>query len=95
MYMDEIKLFAKKKKPTKNKTGDTDTNRIQSQDIGMEFSIEKCAMLLMRNGKRQIMKQKQICQTKKESERSEKRKITRTWEYWKRTPLNNKIKNNK
>ena len=28
--------------------------RIYSQDIGMEFSIEKCAMLIMKSGKRQM-----------------------------------------
>ena len=28
--------------------------RIYSQDIGMEFGIEKCAMLLMKSGKRHI-----------------------------------------
>ena len=28
--------------------------RIYSQDIGMEFGIEKCAMLVMKNGKRHM-----------------------------------------
>ena len=28
--------------------------RIYSQDIGMEFSIEKCAMLAMKSGKRHM-----------------------------------------
>ena len=28
--------------------------RIYSQDIGMEFGIEKCAMLVMKSGKRHI-----------------------------------------
>ena len=31
------------------------TIRIYSQYIRMEFSIEKCAMLIMKSGKRQIM----------------------------------------
>ena len=29
--------------------------RIYSQDIGIEFGIEKCAMLVMKSGKRHIM----------------------------------------
>ena len=28
--------------------------RIYSQDIGMEFGIEKCAMLVMKSGKRHM-----------------------------------------
>ena len=46
--MDDIKLFAKKWK-------DLDTLihnvRIYSQDIGMEFGIEKYALLVMKSGK--------------------------------------------
>ena len=30
------------------------TTRIYSQDIGMEFGIEKCAVFIMRSSKRQI-----------------------------------------
>ena len=29
--------------------------RIYSDDIGMEFGIEKCAMLIMKNGKRRMI----------------------------------------
>ena len=32
-----------------------ETERIYSQDIGMEFGIEKCAMFIMKNGKREKM----------------------------------------
>ena len=48
MNMDDIKLFAKKEKEL-----DTvlQAVRIYSQDIGMEFGIEKCAMLIMKSGK--------------------------------------------
>ena len=52
MYMDEIKLFAK---------NETELNtliqavRIYSQDIGMEFGIKKCAMLVMKSGKRHLI----------------------------------------
>ena len=44
MYMDDIKLFAKKEKELETLTN---VVRIYSQDIGMEFGIEKCAMLVI------------------------------------------------
>ena len=47
MYMDNIKLFAKREKELETWLH---TVRIYSQDIGMEFSIEKCAMLIMKSG---------------------------------------------
>ena len=43
--MDDIKLFAKAKK-------ELETIRIYSQDIGMEFAIDKCSMLVMKSRKR-------------------------------------------
>ena len=49
MNMDDIKLFAKNEKELENLI---QTVRIFSQDIGMEFGIEKCAMLVMKSGKR-------------------------------------------
>ena len=51
------------------------TIRIYSQDIGMKFDIEKCAMLIMRSGKRQ----EYYYQIKKESKHCEKSKST--WKY--------------
>ena len=53
MYMDDIKLFTKNKKELETLIH---TVRIYSRDIGMEFGIfgiEKCAMLVMKSGKRQ------------------------------------------
>ena len=51
MYMDDIKLFVKNEK----KTGTVmHAVRIYSQDIGMEFGIEKFAMLVMKSGKRHM-----------------------------------------
>ena len=48
MYMDDIKLFAKNEK-------DLETSvRIYSQDIGMKFCIEKCAMVIIKSGKRHL-----------------------------------------
>ena len=51
MYMDDIKLFAKKKKELETLIH---VVRIYTQDIGMEFCIDKCAMLVMKSGKRNM-----------------------------------------
>ena len=51
MYMDDIKLFAKNVRELETLINSV---RICSQDIGMEFGIEKCAMLVMKNGKRHM-----------------------------------------
>ena len=51
MYMDDIKLFAKNEKKLETQIHAV---RIYSQDIGMEFGIEKCAMLVMKSGKRHL-----------------------------------------
>ena len=47
--MDDIKLFAKKSFLTL-----IHAVIIYSQDIGMKFSIEKCAMLIMKSGKQHM-----------------------------------------
>ena len=49
--MDDIKLFAKNEKELETLIY---TVRIYSRDIGMEFNIEKCPMLVMKSGKRQL-----------------------------------------
>ena len=51
MYMDDIKLFAKNEKELETLIHAV---RIYSQDIGMEFGIEKWAMHVMKSGKRHI-----------------------------------------
>ena len=51
MYIDDIKLFAKYEKELETLIL---ADRIYSQDIGMEFGIEKCAMLVMKSGKRHL-----------------------------------------
>ena len=51
MYMDDIKLFAKNEKEL---GALIHTVRIYSQDIRMEFGIEKCALLVMKSGKRHL-----------------------------------------
>ena len=49
MYMDDIKLFAKNVKELETLILAV---RIYSQDIGVEFGIEKYAMLVMKSGNR-------------------------------------------
>ena len=51
MYMDDIKLFAKNEKELETLIH---TVRIYSRDTGKEFGIEKCAMLVMKSGKRHL-----------------------------------------
>ena len=51
MYTGDVKLCAKNEKELENLIHAV---RIYYQDIGMEFSIEKCAMLVMKSGKRHL-----------------------------------------
>ena len=51
MYMDDIKLFAKNEKELETLIH---AFRIYSQDIGMEFGIEKIAMLVMKSSKQHM-----------------------------------------
>ena len=47
--MDDIKQFAKNKNEVKTHI---QTVRVFIQNIGMEFGIERCAMRVIKNGKR-------------------------------------------
>ena len=49
--MDDIRLFAKNEKGLETLIHAV---RIYSRDIGMEFGIEKCAMLVMKSGKQHM-----------------------------------------
>ena len=69
MYMDDVKLFAKNEKELETLIH---VVRIYSLDIVMEFGIEKCAMLVMKSDKRHLTGWN--FQTKKRSERPERRK---------------------
>ncbi len=51
MYMVDIKLFAKNEKELETLLH---AFRIYTQHIRMEFGIEKCAMLVMKSGKRHL-----------------------------------------
>ena len=57
MYMDDIKLFAKNEKELETLIH---AGRIYSQDIGMEFGIEKCAMLVMKSDKRHLIDEMEL-----------------------------------
>ena len=57
MYVDDIKIFAKNGKELENLI---QTIRIYSQDIGTEFGIEKCAMLIIKRGKRETTKASKV-----------------------------------
>ena len=60
MYIDDMKQFAKNGRELETLI---QTVRVYSQDIGMEFGSEKCAMLIMKSGKRHVTEE--IDQTKK------------------------------
>ena len=48
LFMDDLKLYSRSEKGLDSLV---QTVRVFSEDIGMEFSIEKCAMLVMQKGK--------------------------------------------
>ena len=82
MYMDDIKLFAKYEKELETLIHAV---IIYSQDIGMEFGIEKCAILIMKSGKRHMTDGMELTNQDK---RSEKRKHTNILVSWRLTPSN-------
>ena len=53
MYMDDIKLFAKNEKESVILK---QTVIIHNQDIGIEFTIERCATVRKKSEKRQLTK---------------------------------------
>ena len=57
MYIDDFKLFTKKEKKLETLIHAV---IIYSQEIGMEFGIEKCAMLLMKSSKRHMMERVEL-----------------------------------
>ena len=74
--MDDIKLFAKNENESETLK---QAMKIYSQDIGMEFGIEKFAMLITKSGKRQLTERIELSNQHK-SERQKKRKLTSSWE---------------
>ena len=84
MYIDDIKLFAKNVKELETLIHAV---RIYYQDIGMEFGREKCAMLVMKSGKRHLTDGIELPNQDKIST-FEIRKPTNTWASWSLTPSN-------
>ena len=82
MSIDEIKLFTIKEKELKTLI---QTVRIYSQDIGIEFGVEKCAMRIIKNGKRHMTEKIELQNQEKSSE---KKQLANTLEYCKRPPTN-------
>ena len=86
MYIDDIKPFDKNEKEFETLI---QTVRIYSEDIGMEFDIEKCTMLVMKIGKRHIRERVEL-QNQVVIITLVGKEPTNTWEYWKLTPSNNR-----
>ena len=80
-YMDDIKLFAKTEKELETLI---QVVRIYSQDIGMEFDIEKYAMLVKKNEKRYITEGIELLKIRTLREEEH----TNTWKDWRLIPSN-------
>ena len=84
MYMDDIKLFAKNEKELETLIHAV---RIYSQDIGMEFGIEKCTMLVMKSGKRHLIDGMELPNQDKIKTLAEN-ETYKPWASWRLTPSN-------
>ena len=84
MYMDDIKLFSKNEKEMETVIHAV---RIYNQDIGMEFGMKKCAMLVMKSDKRHTTEEWHY-QIWTRLELLEKMKPTNTWASSRLTPSN-------
>ena len=85
MYMDDIKLFAKNENELETLIYPV---RMYSPDIGMEFGIEKYAMLVMKSGKRHMTDGMELPNHDELRMLGRKRKTTNTWVSWRLTPSN-------
>ena len=83
--MNDIKLFAKNKNELETLI---QAVRIYSQDIGMEYDIEKCTILIMKNGKQDMTKGMELPNPGKIRTFRKKKKPTNTREYRKWTSSN-------
>ena len=84
MYIDDIKLFAKNEKELESVIH---TIRIYAQGIGMEFGIEKCAMLIMKSGKRHLTKGMEL-QNQDKFRTLGNNGTYKYWEFWRLTSSN-------
>ena len=75
--MDDIKLFAKNEKKKNELETLIQAVRIYSDNIRMEFAIEKYALLITKSGKRQLSEGIELSNQEK-SEHLTKRKLTNT-----------------
>ena len=87
MYLDRHQTFWKNEKELETLIH---TVRIYSRDIGMEFGIEKCAMLVMKSGKRHLTDRMELPNKDKIKTLAEN-ETTNTWASWRLT-LSNKQK---
>ena len=62
MYMNDIKLFAENQKELESLK---QAKRKYSQDIGMNFGIEKCTMLIIKSRKRHMTEGMELPNQKK------------------------------
>ena len=76
--MDDLKTYAKNRNELESMMN---TVRIFSGDIGMQFGLDKCAILLMKRGKIEARSGDMIMPNGGESERWEKTQSTGTWEF--------------
>ena len=84
MYMDVSNCLPKNEKVLETLT---QALRIYSRDIGMEFGIKKCAILIMKSRKRHITDGMELPNQEKIRTIGEK-ETYKTWENWKLTPSN-------
>ena len=83
--MGDIKIIAKNEKELEALI---QTIRIYNQNIRMEFGIEKCAMLIIKSGKREQTEGIELPKSGKKQNPLERRKTTSTRECLKLIPSN-------
>ena len=57
LYMDDLKLYAKNEQQLDSLV---QTVRTFSKDIGMQFRIDKCALIILKRGKRTVCEGKSL-----------------------------------
>ena len=76
MFMEDTRLFAKNKKDLETLI---QVIKIYSQDIGMEFGIDKCAMFIMKIGEREIREERELLKSRKKQNDMRKGKLLVFW----------------
>ena len=83
MYIDDIKLFAKSENELETLILAV---RICRQDIGIEFGIEKCDILVRKSSKRHKTGRRELPNQDKNRTLGEKKKRINIWASWNLTP---------